>query len=279
MLISQSFQHEEILGFKFGYQAIGQPKLFTHIYFVDGLLLDTGQSIMKKSILAATKKLEVKQIFISHHHEDHTGNIRALKDQHNCEAYASKLCCEMMKAPPKLSFAQKITWGTRPAQKDLIPKQQAIKTNKYCFEIIPIFGHAPDMVALYEPNRKWLFSADLYLNSYIDYFVHNESVADQIASIKKILALDFDVLLCSHKPQLKNGKQQLTKKLHFLESFFDMVSTLYTQGYSAKEIFKHLKLKENWLVKILSGGSLSKMNMVHSVIRDLEEQRSKDFLT
>lgn len=273
MLIAQSFQHEEILGFKFGYQAIGPPKLFAHIYYVDGLLIDTGQSKMRNSILAATEKLEVEQIFITHHHEDHSGNIKALKDQHNCEAYASKLCCEMMKAPPKLSFAQKITWGRRPAQNDLIPKQQTIETSKYCFDIIPIPGHAPDMVALYEPNRKWLFSADLYLNSYIDYFVYSESIAEQMTSIKKILALDFDVLLCSHKPQLKHGKQQLSKKLHFLESFFEEVSILHTQGFSAKEIFKHLKLKENWWVKILSSGSLSKVNMVHSVIRDLEEAK------
>ncbi|MGD1891098.1 MAG: hypothetical protein ACFB15_10960 [Cyclobacteriaceae bacterium] len=77
-------------------------------------------------------------------------------------------------------------------------------------------------------------------------------------------------MFCSHKPQLKNGKQQLAKKLKFLESFFNDVSVLYQQGYSANEIFKSLKLKENWVVRVLSGGKLSKLNMVKSVIRDLE---------
>ena len=273
MIISASFQHEEVLGLKFGYQPIGKPKLYAHIYFVDGLLIDTGQCKARKSIISETKQLAVEQIFITHHHEDHTGNIPEIQALHNCNVYASELCCQMMKAPPPLSFAQKLTWGDRPAQHDLIPKTQTIETKKYRFDIIPIPGHSPDMVALYEPDRQWLFSADLYLNSYIDYFLKDESITDQIESIKRILKLDFKTMLCSHKPQLQNGKQQLTKKLNFLETFFHEVSSLYLKGYSAKEIFKSMKLKENRFVKMLSGGGLSKQNMVESVIRDLIKQK------
>jgi len=275
MVLSQSFEHEEVLGFKFGYSPIGKPTMFAHIYFVDGLLIDTGQSHARKSVIAATKDLKVEQIFITHHHEDHTGNINEIKALHNCEVYASEPCCQMMKAPPKLSFAQKITWGNRPSQEDLIPKYETIETDNFSFNLIPIFGHAPDMFALYETNKKWLFSADLYINSYIDYFLKDESMADQIASTRKILELDFDVLFCSHKSQLENGKQKLTKKLHFLEPFFNDVSTLYKEGYSASEIFKRLKLKENQVVNLLSGGSLSKLNMVKSVIRDIENSNIK----
>jgi len=271
MLISQSFEQDEVLGLKFGYQWIGQPKMFTHIYFVDGLLIDTGQSKMRNKIKAAVEGLAVEQMFITHHHEDHTGNIKEIKALHDCEVYASELCCQIMKAPPKLSFAQQLLWGNRPSKKDLIPKYETIATKKFCFDIIPIPGHAPDMVALYEPTRQWLFSADLYLNSYIDYFLKEENIAAQIESTKKILELDFKEMFCSHKPQLENGKQQLTKKLNFLESFFQDVSHLYYKGYSAKEIFSNLNLKENWGVRILSGGELSKLNMIKSVIRELEK--------
>lgn len=273
MFISQSFKHEEVVGLKFGYHPISTPKLFTHIYFIDGLLIDTGQSKVRNTIKSEVRKLDVQQVFITHHHEDHTGNISEIKEIHNCNVYASALCCEIMKNPPKLSLAQKLTWGGRVSQQDLIPKKEIIKTKKFSFHIIPIPGHAPDMVALYEPTKKWLFSADLYLNSYIDYFLKDESMADQIKSIKKILRLDFNEMFCSHKPQLKNGKTQLIKKLKFLESFFSDVSSLYEKGYSANEIFKYLKLKENWPVRLLSGGSLSKLNMVRSVIRDLKNKK------
>lgn len=272
MIDFTSFSHEEVTGLRFGYHPYGKPQLYTYLYYVDGLLIDTGQSKARQRILAETKALTVEQIFITHHHEDHSGNIRALQELHNCEVFASKACCAIMKNPPKLSLAQKLTWGRRPAYPDLIPKNGSIKTDQFSFDVIPIPGHASDMVALYEPTRKWLFSADLYINSYIDYMLDNESIADQITSTRKILELDFEQMFCSHRPRLQNGKEHLAKKLNFLESFFQDVALLHEKGFTAVEIFKQLKLKENHFVKILSLGSLSKLNMVKSVIRDLENQ-------
>lgn len=272
MRISETFKFEEVVGLRFGYKPFGGPKLITHIYYVDGLLIDTGQSKLRSEIIARTKGLDVSQIFVTHHHEDHTGNITSLQQIHHCKVYAPALCCQMMKNPPRLSWIQKLTWGDRPAHTELTPVIDKIETENYQFELIPIPGHAPDMVALYEPDRQWLFSADLFINSYIGYFLKDESILQQIESTKRILKLDFETMFCCHNPKLTNGKEELTKKLTFLESFYQDISELYHKGYSANEIFKGLGLKENRLVKIFSGGALSKLNMVKSVIRDLENK-------
>ena len=157
MRITKSFKHEEVIGFKFGYSPIGKPNLFVHIYFVDGLLIDTGQSRMRKEILSTTQNLSIDQIYVTHFHEDHSGNIRALQEQFNCQVYASEKCCQIMKRPPKISFIQNIYWGNRRAYSNLISKDTVIESNNFKFDIIPIPGHSSDMVALYEPNRKWLF--------------------------------------------------------------------------------------------------------------------------
>ncbi len=273
MFLSESFTHEEVLGLRFGRQLIGKPKLVAHIYYVDGLLIDTGQRKLQKQILQATQNLDVKQIFLTHHHEDHTGNIKALSKQHNCQVLAPKLCCELMKNPPKLSYAQRRLWGDREAEENLTAQDKFIETHRYKFQLIPIPGHANDMVALYEPKKKWLFSADLYINSYIGYMLDDESIASQIKSIRRILELDFEVLFCSHNPKLKNGKEQLEKKLYFLEKFYSDVAQLHRLGNSEKEIFDELRLEENWYVRIFSGGKLSKLNMVRAVMRD-EDSRN-----
>ena len=270
MVRSSSFVFEEVKGYKFGYHPFGRPFMFVHIYYVDGLLIDTGQRKAQRKILEVTDVLNINQLFITHHHEDHTGNIEAMRKRYDLPVYASPRCCEIMKNPPKLSLAQKLSWGNRPAQHNLLPKTGALTTPNFNFQIIPIPGHATDMVALYEPERQWLFSADLYINSYIDYFLEGESMAQQIASMKKILELDFKVMFCSHKPQLSSAKKQLSKKLDFFEKFFEQVAVLHSKGYTATQIFNQMKLKENHLVKLLSGGTLSKLNMVKSVIADLE---------
>ena len=265
-----SFTHDSVHGYRFGHQAIGKPRMLVYVYYVDGLLIDTGQSSMRKKILEVTQELPVDQILVTHHHEDHSGNILALKQQHNCPVYAPPLCCEMMKNPAPISWAQKLTWGDRPAYHDLTPIEREIQTKHHTFQIIPIPGHASDMAALYEPERKWLFSADLFINSYISFTLHNESIKDQIESIRRILKLEFDVMFCSHNPKLDDPKKSLRKKLNFFEELYSGVERLHAKGYSPKAIFRELKLREDWVTRLLSGGDLSKMNMVRSAIRDLE---------
>lgn len=245
--------------------------MHAHIYYVDGLLIDTGQRVLQKEILATIGQLKVDQIFITHHHEDHTGNVDILKQHFNCPVYASEECCQLMKNPHKISLAQKMVWGDRPAFFEMIPVKDSLRTAHHKFDCIAIPGHAPEMLALYEANQRWLFSADLYVHHYISYYLFSEEMTTQIASIKKVLQLDFDVLFCGHNPQLSGAREKLLLKLKFLESFYQEVAEAYQQGLNAQQIFRKMQLKENWYVRLLSGGMLSKLHMVKSVIRD--EQR------
>lgn len=268
MKITKSFQHNKVQGFKFGSWPFGRPKMFAHCYFVDGMLIDTGHSNMQKEVVTMLSQFPINQIFITHHHEDHTGNLAVLKNHFRCPTYASSLCVEMMKQPPKISFAQWLTWGNRPPNFDLQAKDQYIETSQHYFEIIPIPGHAFDMVALFEKKEGWLFSSDLFVSEYIRYFMRAESMKGQIESIQKVLDLDFEILFCGHNPQFKNGKQKLKKKLAFFENFYGQVARLFHEGHSINSIFKEMKLKRSWGIRLLSTGELSTLNMIKSVIRD-----------
>ncbi len=273
MQVTSSFEHQGIKGFRFGYHPLLKPKLFVNVYFVDGLLIDTGQRHMRRAVLNSVKDLNVAQIYLTHHHEDHTGNVQTLKDYFSVKVYGSKLCRQLMLSPPKISLVQKVVWGDRPAFEEIEVKSDVIQTPHFNFQIIPAPGHAPDMTVLHEPDQGWLFSADLYLNSYISYFLESESMAEQIGSIKKILQLDFGPLFCAHNPKLKNGKQSLQKKLQFLEDFFGQASDLHAKGYPIQEIFKKMSLKENHEVNFLSRGKLSRMNMLKSVLKDVNNKK------
>ena len=273
MVIAESFKFKEITGFKFGQSLFGKPYLYAHVYFIDGLLIDTGHSRMRQQITQMLSPLDVQQIFITHHHEDHTGNLHALSKIFACPTRSSKRCAEIMTSPPSISPAQYITWGSRKAFNQLTPICKTIQTNKYNFEIIPVPGHAEDMVALYEPTNGWLFSADLYVNHYIKYFMHSESMLQQITSIKTLLEYDFDVILCGHNPQLKNGKEKMQQKLQFLEDFYGRVQNLYHKGIQdPQRIMLNMNLKEFWMIRIMSLGSLSTLNMVKSVLSDIKNQ-------
>ena len=274
MEISESFHYDKIQGFKFGSWPFGRPRMFSHIYFLDGLLIDTGHRNMRKAVISAISPLPVEQIYITHHHEDHTGNLGELQNIFTAPTYASSLCIEIMRKPPSVSFAQWLTWGKNTANFNIQAEDQKIETSNYQFTIIPVPGHAPDMVCLYEAQRGWLFSADLFVKEYIRYFMRSESMKGQIDSITRVLKLDFDVLLCGHNPQFKGGKEKLKAKLNFLNDFYGKVSQLHHQGNSINAIFASMKLKRSWPIRLLSTGELSTLNMIKSVIRDEEKKNS-----
>ncbi len=265
---SSTFHHESIQGFKFGSNPLGKPRLFSHVYFVDGLLIDTGHSNMRKEVLARLEPLPVEQLLLTHHHEDHSGNLHALQARINRPTYASTRCVEIMKNPPGISPAQWLYWGNRPPNFQLQAKDTFIETPNHRFEIIPVPGHAEDMVCLYEAKQGWLFSADLWVSSYIRYFMRSESMSQQIVSIRRVLELDFEVLLCSHNPQLAGGKPKLEAKLQFFEDFYGKAAALRQRGMDARSIMKEMQLHEKWPVWLLSLGQLSTLNMVKAVIRD-----------
>ncbi len=246
--------------------------MWVYVYYVDGLLIDTGQSGARKHVLEEVKKLSVEQIFLTHHHEDHSGNLEPLAAHFKCPVYGSSACAQLMEDPPRISFAQRMVWGDRPANKNIIPVTGKINTRQFQFELIPIPGHAKDMLALYEPNKGWLFSADLFVNDYISYFLYSESMLQQIHSLKKVLTLDFEVMFCCHNPVLKNPKSRLQNKLDFLEDFYGRIAAIYDGEMTAKAVFRALNLKENWQIQLLSQGHLSKLNMVRAAIRDINQQ-------
>lgn len=270
MLTHDHFQHGDVRAFRFGYHPFSKPAMFVHCFLVDGLLIDTGQSQARQAILDTLLQQPVEQIFITHHHEDHTGNLPQLRAHFGCPTYSSPRCSEMMQDPPRISLAQKLVWGERPADEGLTPIQGSLETDRYRFELIPIPGHAEDMVALYEPDRGWLFSADLYVHHRIKYFMASESMLGQIESLRRVLQLDFNQLFCAHNPQLAGGKDKVRQKLVFFEDFYGQVVEWYARGYNSKAIFRQMELSEKWFTRILSGGHLSGLNMVRAAVRDLQ---------
>ncbi len=119
MRVTQEFEHGPVQSFRFGYSPFGKPNLLVYTYFVDGLLIDTGQPKMAKEVLKTLKDLPVQQIYVTHFHEDHSGNAPALQKHFDCPVYCSALCAEIMRNPPAISIAQKIFWGDRPANNQL----------------------------------------------------------------------------------------------------------------------------------------------------------------
>ena len=74
-------------------------------------------------------------------------------------------------------------------------------------------GHCEDQVAFWVPDRGLLFSGDAFIHERPRYFRSDEDFHATIASLRRLLELDFEHLLCAHRPRVGNGKAALQQKL------------------------------------------------------------------
>ena len=240
-------QFGPIESLQMGVGYFGPPPVSVHSFFIDGLLIDTGPPKLKREFLHWLESKPLNQVYITHHHEDHSGNVNPIAIQFKVPIYGSLGCSELVQGQVATSLPQRLFWGA-PVFTDRVAayEQSRLSTPKYDFELLPITGHAEDQVALFESNQGWLFSADVFVSPQIKYFMKKESMAQQIKSLKKMASLDFDLILCCHNPIVKEGKALLEQKIEHLEQYYAAVIYYYKKGQSPRQILKNIGAKERW---------------------------------
>lgn len=256
----------DIRAFQFGFGPVGPPIMSVHIYWLDGVLIDTAQSHMQKQVLAALDHRKPERVLLTHHHEDHSGNAAAISRRFGVPVFGHGLTREKMSRSFAIRPYQHLIWGA--ARPLLVTSLDgAIETRRFRLEPIHTPGHSKDHTVYLETQNGWLFSGDLYLGDRIKFFRSDERIDETIDSLKRVLAHDFASLFCGHRPCPENGKARLQRKLSFLESFCGRVQMLCRQGYPEKAIVRMLDDRQDLRVKWLTLGNASKANMIRSAIR------------
>jgi glyoxylase-like metal-dependent hydrolase (beta-lactamase superfamily II) len=166
---------------------------------------------------------------------------------------------------------QHYMWGAS-TPVSMLPLPVIIESDRFMLEPIHTPGHSKDHVVFYAKANGWLFSGDLFLAERIKYFRSDEHMKDQIASLKKIKALDFNALFCAHNPKPKNGKKSIANKLQFLEDLYGNVQRLWEKGLSLDDMTASIGLKEDYLIKMFCMGNVSMKNMIRSAVKSLQEK-------
>jgi glyoxylase-like metal-dependent hydrolase (beta-lactamase superfamily II) len=208
-------------------------------------------------------------IILTHHHEDHSGNAAMLRRRRDVPVMAHPLAAEKLRHGFPIRPYQHMVWGKAPpVETARLP--DTVETDRHAFTPVHTPGHSKDHTVFLEKKHGWLFSGDLYLGERIKFFRSDEHFCNQIDSLKKVLALDFDILFCAHSPCLKKGKQKIRNKLQFLEDLYGTIRKLAEQGHCEKAVLKALDPKNDRGVKWFTMGNASFANMVRSAMNSIK---------
>ena len=237
-----------------------------YLYFIDGLLVDTGPSIRKKNLIPVFKSWNINQIVLTHHHEDHAGMASWLAKHTDATIFGHEKTVEIVNEKAHVPWYRNIFSGPRNAF-DAVTYPPVIRTANHEFYPIETPGHTADHICLLEPDKGWLFTGDLYITPYPKVFLKEESMTSYIESLKKLQALDYHTVFCGHEGVITNGKQMMKQKLDYLEGIRTEVVRLHQLGFSDRAIIKRL-LPEQVRLERLTFGSFSRLNLVRSCYMD-----------
>ncbi|MFC1816639.1 MBL fold metallo-hydrolase [Thermodesulfobacteriota bacterium] len=152
-----------------------------YMYYVDGLLIDTGQHNMQPTVTKLLSAKKVNGVLLTHHHEDHSGNAAAISSFHHTKVIGHPETAKLMKSGFRIRPYQHYVWG-KAGKTAVDPINAYYETERFRFKPIHTPGHCSDHTVYLEENKGWLFSGDLYLGERIKFFRADEQMADQIDS-------------------------------------------------------------------------------------------------
>lgn len=240
-----TFQHEDVI---IGH--LGNMQRTSYLYYVDGMLVDTGPPKMLQHVIPFYKQTEIDFVCLTHSHEDHCGTAPWLANECGIPVYAHKNAIDICSKPATYPRYRQFVWGLRDEGFPVQPIQETFQTRNYTWEVIETPGHAYDQVAYYNREKGWLFAGDIYVTPKTRLILSWEHIRDTMNSLQRVLTYDFDHMFCGHAGHVKDGKRMLQMKFDDLEEKKVEILYLHEKGWSVDEITKKLFPKHYPLIDL-----------------------------
>ncbi|MFJ5716029.1 MBL fold metallo-hydrolase [Neobacillus sp. NPDC093127] len=220
---------------------------------------------------------DITEILLTHHHRDHVGLVNRIVLTHSIPVYAHPYAILVLKRDKeyvkmRVEFFRKLyremgcgEIGEKQVadyrnpiilneDKKIHCEIQGITNNQLLgFDIFEIPGHAPDQVAFYNKECKWLFAGDLLIEQISSKAmiepnydgIRTKSLVQQKQSLEKCLLLNAELVFSGHgmiiekpvdllKKRIKEIDEKASKYINMIKSGFTTASGIAQVRYKDK---------------------------------------------
>ena len=251
MAVLKTIEYQDLEGIRVGRLDMGVNSSFI-VYRLGATVIDTGPSNQWQYVKPFIAAKPLEQLILTHHHEDHSGNAARIKVLTGITPQAPELTRPILASGFKIPITQKVIWGSADrVEVDPLPEVLTLASGE---PVKPLFtpGHAKDMTCYLLPERGWVFSADLYIANHLKFLRSDEHLPTLIDSIAKVLAEDFETLICPHRGVVEEGRKKLQEKYDYLMNLASDAQALAQQGMNVREITTKLLGKEGLMIFLMT---------------------------
>jgi glyoxylase-like metal-dependent hydrolase (beta-lactamase superfamily II) len=226
-----------------------------YIFLVRGTLIDTGFHGVRKHVGGLLDELRPKSVALTHHHEDHTGNLELVASR-GIPVAAPGVVLEALRAAPPLPAYRRVVWGEMPTP-DLTPER--IELDGLQFISTP--GHSSDHHIIWDAERRTLFAGDLFLGVRVRVARADENPRALVRSLRAAIALRPRALFDAHRGWVKDPVAALEAKVAWLEETLTSIDRRIDDGLDDRAIAREVLGAED-STHVVSRGELSRRNLV-----------------
>lgn len=191
---------------------------YSHSLLIEDYLIDTG--ISSRLLRKLKRQFPIKNVLLSHWHEDHTSGNRLLSNANFFIHSKDKFLIEnvdrfyeyygISNSPAEEEFEwlwESFKLDNTKIEKALTDNEIIRVGNDYELKVIHTPGHTAGHCSFLELNSKIAFLADIDLTNFVFYAGIDSNLIDFEESLDKLIDLDIEMAATGHRGIIEGGKE------------------------------------------------------------------------
>lgn len=268
----ETIQYEEVTQIRMSREFDGRPVYWVAAYLVDGLLIDTGCSHTAGELADFLEGKNLGLAVNTHYHEDHIGANHEVMSRFGVEIYAHPVAVPLIAKKIDLYPYQEIAWGL-PVPTAVKPLPSVVSTAGHTFQVVETPGHCRGHVCLFEPNRGWCFTGDLFARENPKFIRPEEHMGETVRSMRKVIDLPSErlVLFTSVGKIVEDGRKSLRRCIDYLENLAAKIHGLHREGLTIQDIAEREFGGEHPFAAF-TNGQFSILNLIRSLLETMPDE-------